>query len=252
MRARLMTTHIPDMTNPNRVDIDVPAGGQPDRTGKSESAEALDGSTRTPVSRFATNGSQRSTPIPQHMEDAQPYQSELRQATTYLAGFRISNTVVVTDEQGQEHFAKIMVDASSDRYGSPQPRTLSASVGYNKYSFEVDGHRLAMGQVGMRHIRPDEQAAATAQFAEATAAWAVTKEGRRAWANTRLACNDLPDVGQPVVVWAGTPSEVRGTVHDITEREDYVILVIPGRPGTTLVPTDAIRRDFVHAIGDWS
>ncbi len=199
-------------------------------------------------SRFATNGSQRAAAVPQYKEGAQPYQAELRQAMTYLAGFKTGDTVVVTGEQGQEHFAKITSDRRSDgEYGSPESRTMRASLGTNKYSYDVDSHQLAMGKVGMRHARPEEQEAADTQFAQADAAWAVTKQQRVDEANIRLAAANLPSVGEPAVAWERTTSELRGTVLDITERGDYVSLVISGRPGPSLVPADSVSARTLPA-----
>lgn len=191
-------------------------------------------------SRFATNGSQRSTPVPKYKEGAQPYQAQLRQAQTYLSGFKTGDTVVVTGEQGQEHFAKITRDRRSDgEYGSPESRTLGASLGTNKYTFDVDSHKLAMGKVGIRHARPDEQEAADSQFAQADAAWAVTKQQRVDEANIRLAAINLPAVGKPAVAWEGTASEIRGIVHGMTDRGS-ISLIIDGRVGAGIVPAAAV------------
>ncbi len=234
------------MSNPTRITSGVPTGGQFARNGQAESAVTLDETPAASVeSRFATNGSQRAAAVPQYKEGAQPYQAELRQAMTYLAGFKTGDTVVVTGEQGHEHFAKITSDRRSDgEYGSPESRTMRASLGKNKYTYDVDAHKLAMGKVGMRHTRPDEQQAAGAQFEQADAAWAVAKQERIDVANNRLAAADLPAVGEPAVAWEGTPSETRGTVHDMTERGS-VGLVVEGRPGTSVVPADSVSAKSV-------
>lgn len=218
-------------------------------TRRHESAPVTKAPTAAPVeSRFATNGAQRSAAVPQYKEGAQPYQAELHQATTYLAGFKTGDTVVVTGEQGQEHFAKITSDLLSDgEYGSPESRTLRASLGTNKYSYDVDSHKLAMGKVGMRHARSDEQQAADTQFEQADAAWAIAKQQRVDEANIRLAAVNLPAVGKPAVAWEGTASEIRGIVHGMTDRGS-ISLIIDGRVGAGIVPAEAVSVKTMQAI----
>ena len=230
------------MTNPNpvRVSAGVPDGGRFARSGRAESAVTLDDAPATPVSRFATNGNQRQAPVPQYMEGGQPYKAELRQAMTYLRDFGQDDVVVVTGEQGQEHFAKITSDRlSGGEYGSAESRTLRASLGVNKYTYDVDAHRLATGKLGMRHASPDEQDAAAAQFAAADVDWAIARLEREDQANTRLAAANLPAVGEQAVAWEGTPSEIRGIVHDMTDRGS-VAFIVKGRPGTSLVPAESV------------
>ncbi len=232
--------YIPGMSNPTRVSSGVPTGGQFTRNDHSESPVTLDEAAEPAVSRFATNGSQRSTPVPKYMEGARTYASELRQAMAYMRDFSKDDVVVVTGEQGHEHFAKITRDRLSDGdYGSAESRTLSASLGTNKYTHDVTSHKLAMGQVGMRHIRPDEQAAADAQFADAEAAWAVPKAERLFEGQHPAGGRQPAAVGEQAVAWEGTSSEVRGTVHTMTDRGS-VALIIEGRVGAGSVPAGAI------------
>lgn len=230
------------MSNPtqNRAPGGIPTGGQFARNGQTESEVCLDDSSAP--SRFASNAAGRSGPVPQYIEGAQAYRSEVRQAQAYLRDFRTGDVVAITSEQGQEHFAKITRDRLSDGdYGSPESRTLGVSLGTNRYSYDVNSHKLALGQMGMRHIRPDEQSAANTQFAAADDAWAITKQERIDAANVRLVAANLPAVGEQAVAWEGTASEVRGTVHDMTERGS-VGFVIDGRPGSSLVPAESVSR----------
>lgn len=194
-----------------------------------------------PASPLETSGAQRAERPPAYIERSPEYKTAMRVAQSYLGRFHQGDHVVVAAEDGTEHLARITSDRRSDgEFGSPESRTLRASLGVGKYTFDVDAQKLAVGRLGIRAARPDELPAAQTQFDAAEAANVIRQRERVAQANVRLAELQLPQVGEEAVAWPDSDFPVRGRVHDITADGSSVAIIRDGEAGTSLIPASVI------------
>jgi len=190
----------------------------------------------TATTRFALGGPARRALAPAYRQDER-YFAERREALAHLHTFAERDLVVVTDQQGREHPGVVLRPHRSDgEYGSPESHTVPVSLGVGRYTFDVTAHRLAIGELGIRHADALERDVIRGQLERARLDNVAAQRERIASADRRLAEVGLPPVGSRVTVnWGDGPAgEV--TLHDLTQDGRQAAVIWHHLPGTSLVP----------------
>ena len=203
-------------------------------------ADQTSGATAT--TRFATAGPARRALAPAYRHDER-YFAERREALAHLHTFA-ERDLVVTDEQGREHPGVVLRPHRSDgENGSPESHTVPVSLGAGRYTFDVTAHRIAVGELGIRHTDAAEQTAIRDRLEAARLDDVAAQRDRIASADRRLAKVGLPPVGSRVTVnWgAGPVGEV--TLHDLTQDGRQAAVSWDRLPGTSLVPVPFLEAD---------
>lgn len=161
------------------------------------------------ASRFDTAGPARRAAAPAYRHDER-YFRERREALAHLHTFVERDLVVVTDEQGRPHPGVVLRPHRSDgEYGSPESHTVPVSMGIGRYTFDVNAHRLALGELGLRRADPDERHGIRGQLEAARLDNVAVQRERVRDADRLLAEAGLPPVGSRVTVNWGDDQKAR-------------------------------------------
>lgn len=230
-------------SSPQRVPAGTTAGGQFAATAHTESNVALSPpGAATTWSRFDSAGPIRRACAPRY-EHNDSYFGERRQALSHLHRFGERDLVVVSDEQGREHPGVVLRPRRSDGdYGSPESWTVPVSLGPGRYTFDVTAHRLATGELGIRHATMAEQEQIRAHLEQARLDNAVAQQERVRDAHRRLAEVGLPPVGSRVTVDWGNGPAGKVTLHDLTQDGTRAAVIWDDLPGTSLVPVARLKQ----------
>jgi hypothetical protein len=76
-----------------------------------------------------------------------------REALRFLESLRIGDRVSVDNGHGEPAEATVTFSRLSDgNFGSPESRTVGASLGPGRYTYDLTAHRIAMGELKVAKI----------------------------------------------------------------------------------------------------